>query len=313
VLAGLQVIETVQEHNIVLDRPLAVGFFTDEEGSRFAPDMCGSLAYVGGLGLEEALDITGIDGARLGDELERIGYAGVAPLPAAPPHAFVELHIEQGPVLDHEGVTIGAVTGVQGISWQEVTLTGQSNHAGTTPMSLRRDPGLAAFEIAAFIGERARSLGGSTVGTVGSITLKPNLINVIARSATFTIDVRNTDEAVLRTFEREIDERIASVASAHELTVERRQLARFEPVEFDPAMVDLVEQTALDLGLSVQRMPSGAGHDAQMLARVCPTSMIFVPSVDGLSHNPREFTQPADLVAGANVLLRVLCSIAGTT
>ena len=151
VLAGLEVIETVQTAGLELARPLAVGFFTDEEGARFAPDMMGSLVYVGGLPLEEAHDIRGIDGAIVGDELVRIGYLGPSPCPGPAPHAFVELHIEQGPVLEVEGYLIGAVTGVQGISWTELTITGQSNHAGTTPISMRHDAGYVAARITTFV------------------------------------------------------------------------------------------------------------------------------------------------------------------
>ena len=150
VLAGLEVIETLRAANITPMRGLAVAFFTDEEGARFPPDMLGSLVYVGGMALEEALDIEGIDGAVVGAELERIGYAGTAPVPGLVPHAFVELHVEQGPVLEVEDITIGAVESVQGISWQEITITGQSNHAGTTPIALRRDPGLVAARVVAF-------------------------------------------------------------------------------------------------------------------------------------------------------------------
>src|SRR5918995_734577 len=183
-------------------RPLAVAVFTDEEGSRFAPDMLGSLVYVGGLALEEALDTVGIDGAVLGEELERIGWAGEAPVPGPAPHAFVELHIEQGPLLEEEGVTIGAVTGVQGISWEELTLTGQSNHAGTTPMRLRRDPGLMAAEATTFVRRPATDLAGHQVGTVGRFDLHPDLVNVVAARAAPTVDLRNTDEGALAQAER---------------------------------------------------------------------------------------------------------------
>ncbi len=181
-----------------------MAFFTDEEGSRFAPDMLGSLAYVGGLALEDALGVVGIDGAVLGEELERIGWAGDAPVPGPPPHAFVELHIEQGPVLEEEGLVIGAVTGVQGISWEELTLTGQSNHAGTTPMRLRRDPGYVAAEVTGFVRRLARELGGHQVGTVGRLGLHPDLVNVVAARATMTVDLRNTDDAVLRDAEARV-------------------------------------------------------------------------------------------------------------
>ncbi|MEZ5246185.1 MAG: Zn-dependent hydrolase [Acidimicrobiales bacterium] len=310
VLAGLEVIETVIGAGLTPRRPLAVGFFTDEEGARFAPDMLGSLVYVGGLALEEALDIEGIDGAIVGEELERIGYAGAAPVPGAVPHAFVELHVEQGPVLEAEGITIGAVDGVQGISWQELTITGQSNHAGTTPMSMRRDPGFVAAAITTFVRELATELGHPQVATVGKVDFMPNLVNVVPASATLTVDLRNTDEAVLRESERRLAEYVVAAADAEGCTVETRVLARFEPVIFDPEVVALVERTADRLGHSVKRMPSGAGHDAQMFARVCPTAMVFTPSRDGLSHNPAEYTSPADLQAGADVLLQVMWALA---
>jgi N-carbamoyl-L-amino-acid hydrolase len=272
--------------------------------------MLGSLVHVGGLALEEALDVVAIDGERLGDELERIGYAGPLPCPATPPHAFVELHIEQGPVLEAEGVTIGAVTGVQGISWQELTITGQSNHAGTTPMALRHDPAYVAAEVAVFVRRLALEMGGHQVGTIGQIVLHPNLVNVVAARATLTVDLRNTDEATLQRAEAALADRLRELAAAEGVTIEARRLARFEPVTFDPAMIDRVAATAAALGCSVRRMPSGAGHDAQMLARVAPTAMIFTPSVRGISHNPAEHTDAADLEAGANVLANVLVALA---
>jgi N-carbamoyl-L-amino-acid hydrolase len=289
-------------------RPIDVAFFTDEEGARFAPDMLGSLVYVGGLAVEEALDITAADdGARLGDELARIGYAGPTPAPTANfPHAYAELHIEQGPVLEDEGTTIGVVTGVQGISWTEVTITGQSAHAGTTPMHLRHDPLAAAARAIHEVRLVAGSRGAPQVATVGSLTIVPNLVNVIPSNVVFTIDLRNTDEATLKEAEIEVFESCRMFASDEGCEISMRTLARFEPVEFDPGMIDLVEATAQRLGHSTRRMPSGAGHDAQMLARVCPTSMVFVPSVNGLSHNIAEYTTPADIEAGANVLLQVV-------
>jgi beta-ureidopropionase / N-carbamoyl-L-amino-acid hydrolase len=308
VLAGLEVVETLAQHDIVTRRPVQVAFFTDEEGSRFAPDMMGSLVYVGGAALEEALDARAVDdGARVGDELARIGYVGPTPVPAASfPHAFVELHIEQGPVLEDEGITIGAVTGVQGISWTEVTITGQSAHAGTTPMALRHDP----LAVAARAIHEARLIagyfGGAQVATVGRVDIHPNLVNVVPSTVTFTIDLRNTDDAVLKEAERQVFAACRAYAADEGCQIEMRTLARFEPVTFAPSMVDLVESTAQRLGHSTKRMPSGAGHDAQMLSRVCPTSMIFVPSVNGLSHNIAEYTCPADVEAGANVLLHVM-------
>jgi N-carbamoyl-L-amino-acid hydrolase len=313
VLAGLEAVETLEQHGIATRRPIAVAFFTDEEGSRFAPDMLGSLVYVGGMPLEEALDVRAVDdGARLGDELDRIGYAGPLPCPTArPPHAYVELHIEQGPVLEDAGVTIGVVEGVQGISWTEVTIEGRSAHAGTTPMAVRRDAGFAAASLAVHARQIAVRMGGTQVATVGRFEVRPDLVNVVPNGATLTVDLRNTSESLLQQAERHLADAIVGVAAAEGVRVTTRSLARFEPVAFDPATIDLVEATAQRLGHTTLRMPSGAGHDAQMLARVCPSAMIFTPSVDGLSHNIAEHTHPQDVTAGADVLLQTLLALAG--
>ena len=313
VLAGLEVIETCQQAGIVPQRPLAVGIFSDEEGARFAPDMLGSLVYAGGMTTEQAHDVIGIDGARFGDELARIGYLGSVPCPGATPHAFVELHIEQGPLLEVNEVRIGAVTGVQGISWQEVVIDGQSNHAGTTPMHLRKDPAYAAAELTVFVRQLASRYGGDQVCTVGKIDLHPNLTNVVASRATLTLDVRNTDETILQKAEAEIAVFCTALAEREQVTITRRVLVRFEPVIFHDRVIDMVESAARTRGDSVQRMPSGAGHDAQMLARMCPSGMIFVPSHKGLSHNVNEHTDEADLVAGANILLDVMLQLSAET
>lgn len=312
VLSGLEVVETLKDAGITTRRPLAVAFFSNEEGSRVAPDMMGSLVYVGGFGLEQAHEAVTIDGKRVGDEIDRIGYHGDAPIPGPVPYAYVELHIEQGPVLEAEGFRIGAVTGVQGISWTEVTVRGQSNHAGTTPMSYRHDAGYVAGEAAAFVRRLTKEMGGAQVGTVGAITLEPNLVNVVAQKAVFTVDLRNTEEKLLQSAEARLDQFLGEIADAEGVQISTRRLARFEPVDFDPRVISLVEETALSLGANVRRLPAGAGHDAQMLARVCPSGMIFTPSVKGLSHNPREHTDPADLELGANVLLQIVLTLTET-
>ncbi len=310
VLAGLEVVETLNDAGLETEYPLAVAFFTNEEGARFAPDMMGSLVFAGGFDLEAALATVGIDGENIGDCLERIGYRGQAPCGGAEVRAFVELHIEQGPVLEAEDLTIGAVEKVQGISWTEVTISGVSNHAGTTPMALRQDAGYAAAELACEVRRIVEEIGGDQVGTVGAITLEPNLINVIAKRAVATVDLRNTDEARLQAAESRLHEALDGLR-AQGRGVETRRLARFAPVDFDPDIVTTVETVATRLGHSVRRMPSGAGHDAQMLARVCPAGMIFVPSQDGISHNVKEYTKPEDIGAGSNVLLHVLLDLAG--
>jgi len=310
VLAGLEVVATLNAAAVSTRRPLVVAFFTNEEGARFAPDMLGSLVYAGGLPLDEALAAVAIDGKVLGAELQRIGYAGAALLPLYRPHAFVELHIEQGPVLDTEGITIGAVEDLQGISWQEIAIAGQSNHAGTTPMRLRHDAGFCAGAITGFLRELAREMGGAQVSTVGRIDLVPNLINVIAARATLTADLRNTDELLLRQAEERLDAFLATLGRDEGVTIRTKRLARLEPVTFNPAVIGCIEGVVSRLGFSQRRMTSGAGHDAQMLARLCPAAMIFVPSVKGISHNAAEYTAPADLEAGANVLLHTLLELA---
>jgi len=310
VLASLEVVRTLDAAGLTTRRPLVVAFFTNEEGARFAPDMLGSLVYAGGLALEDALATVSNDGKTLGAELERIGYAGSALPGMHRPHAYVELHIEQGPVLAADGITIGAVEDLQGISWQEIVVTGQSNHAGTTPMRLRHDAGYCAAAIVTFLRQLADETGGAQVCTVGRIELVPNLINVIASRAKLTADLRNTDEALLQVAEAKLAGFLESLARDEGVTVQCRRLARFEPVSFAPAIVECIERVATRLGFSRRRMTSGAGHDAQMLARICPAAMIFVPSVGGISHNAAEYTAPADIAAGANVLLHTLLELA---
>ncbi len=310
VLAGLEVVRALDDAGVRTRRPLSVAFFTDEEGSRFAPDMLGSLAYAGGLDLEEALATVGFVGAVLGEELARIGWAGEAAVPGPVPHAYVELHIEQGPVLEEAGRTIGAVTGVQGISWRELVLDGQSNHAGTTPMRLRHDAGVAAAGAVAAVRRVVDEAGPPAVGTVGRLAVHPDLVNVVPSRAVLTVDLRHTDGAALAELGRRIESAVGALAAAEGVGASWRTLAAFDPVVFDPAIVDLVEAAARRRGHDPLRMPSGAGHDAQMLARVCPAGMVFVPSVRGISHNPAEHTDPADLVAGLRVLADVLVELA---
>ena len=310
VLGGLEVIETLNDAGVVTKRPLAVAFFTNEEGARFQPDMFGSLVFTGAMPLEAALAAVSIDGKVAGEELDRIGYRGEAPVGKPSVHAYVELHVEQGPTLEAEGFTIGAVEGVQGISWTEFTLTGQSNHAGTTPMSMRRDAGYVAAAIAVHARQLAKDLGGHQVATVGALTLTPNLVNVVAECALMTIDLRNTDNARLKEAERRLAEFAAATAKAEGVTLETRTLARFDPVPFAPELVARVEAIAREFELPVKRLPSGAGHDAQMLAAICPACMIFTPSAGGISHNISECTKPEDLAAGADVLLRLVTELA---
>ncbi len=310
VLGGLEVVQALNDAQVRTRRPLVVAAFSNEEGARFHPDILGSLVFAGGLALQEAYDTVSIDGKRYGDELDRIGYRGEAPVPAYRPSAYVELHIEQGPILDIEGVTIGAVKDLQGISWQEVSIVGQSNHAGTTPMHLRRDAGYCAAAIGMELRAIAKEMGGSQVCTMGAVTLHPDLINVIAARAKVTVDIRNTSETLLQAAEGRFADFLARLAAEEKVTITAKLVARFEPVVFDAGVAELVSRTAKRLGYSCRPMTSGAGHDAQMLARMCPTAMIFVPSVKGISHNGAEHTEPNDLEAGGNVLLQTLLDLA---
>ena len=306
VLAGLEVIATLNEAEIKTRKPIGVGFFTNEEGSRFAPDMMGSGVHQGAFDVKSMLDVVDIDGARVGDELEKIGYAGETLTGDFHADSFVELHIEQGPILELEDYEIGAVEGVQGISWNEYRIIGTANHAGTTPIRLRHDAGYVAAAISVEARRLANEMGGNQIGTVGVTKLNPGLINVIAKEALITVDLRNTDEQKLQEAEYTMTSFIEQICKAEGVTFESRILARFEPVSFDKEMVSLVSNIASTLGNRVKSMPSGAGHDAQMFAPNCPTAMIFVPSRNGISHNVSEFTEPRHLQAGADVLLQIM-------
>ncbi|ADM70067.1 N-carbamoyl-L-amino acid hydrolase [Paenibacillus polymyxa E681] len=311
VLSGLEVIQTLQVSGFIPARSIVVAAFTNEEGVRYAPDMMGSLVYAGRLSLEDALASMGTDGTILGEELVRIGYEGTEEPGFMRPHAYVELHIEQGPVLESVGVPIGAVENLQGISWQRVTIEGVANHAGTTPMSMRRDAGHAAASVITFLRDRATRSQTPTVATVGCLSMEPNAINVIPSRATFTVDLRDPDEQRLQAEEAALTEYLRELAASEGVTITTERMARFKPVAFDANIVELIEAAATQRELPSKRMTSGAGHDAQMMARICPAAMIFVPSIGGISHNPREYTPPPDLVAGANVLLDVIKHLAG--
>ncbi|WCM48543.1 Zn-dependent hydrolase [Pseudomonas sp. WJP1] len=305
VLAGLAVLRAYRDAGAVPQRSITVGAFTNEEGVRYQPDMMGSLVYAGGMAVEEALATIGTDGTRLGDELERIGYAGSLETGAIVPHEYIELHIEQGPILEAENTLIGVVENLQGISWQQVQVKGNANHAGTTPTRLRHDAGFVASSIVAEL--RAIAVEGeSTLATVGCMKFEPNVINVIPRKATFTVDLRDPDETRLVNAETRLADYLAAIAQREGVTITTERLVRFQPVIFNAGLADEIEACARRLGLSHLRMTSGAGHDAQMIARIAPAAMIFVPSRGGISHNPREHTDDDQLIQGAQVLLDVV-------
>ena len=311
VLAGLEAIQTLNDADLKTQYPIAVGFFTNEEGVRFTPDMMGSAVHQGSLSLETALETVGTDGQTVGAELSRIGYAGDIPVNNMIPRAFLELHIEQGPVLENTNTTIGAVTGVQGISWTEFELRGVSNHAGTTPMHLRHDAGYVAAAIAVEARAIATDLGANQVATVGVSELTPNLINVIANRARVIVDLRNSSDTKLTLAETRLIDFATDTVAAEGVTLEKRSLARFSPVEFDTMIIDMVEKAAAASDYTYCRLPSGAGHDAQMFAPNCPTGMIFIPSKHGISHNINEFSSEQDIAAGMDVLMKVLLDLSG--
>ncbi|WP_418378243.1 Zn-dependent hydrolase [Acidaminococcus sp.] len=309
VLTGIEIVRTLKEQKAQLKRPLVVGAFTNEEGVRYQPDMMGSLVYAGGLALNEALDSVGTDGTILRDELTRIGYGGTVDPGFIKPYAFIELHIEQGPIMDAKGISIGAVENLQGISWQRITIEGTANHAGTTPTDMRIDAGLAASKVNVFMRERCLASRGKTVCTVGTMALEPNAVNVIPSKAVFTVDVRNPNEEKLKEEEMALAAYLKKLEETDHVRIHTERLVRFEPVDFDDGICKITEIMAEKRGLSHCRMTSGAGQDAQMMARICPTAMIFVPSVKGISHNPKEYTRDEDLVGGANVFLDVVAEM----
>ncbi len=309
VISSIEVIKTLKDAGMVSARPIVAAAFTNEEGVRYSPDMMGSLVYAGGMDTEEALDAMGTDGTILRDELKRIGYEGTAEPGFIKPCAFVELHIEQGPIMDVEGVKIGAVENLQGIHWQRVTIEGVANHAGTTPTGLRVDAGLAAAKINVFLRELVKKSGG--VATVGCIEHEPNAINVIPSRAVMTVDLRNPNKEKLDADEKTLAAYFKELENTDHVRISSVRLTEFDPVPFDEDIVKKIEAAASARGLSTRRMTSGAGQDAQMMARICPTAMIFVPSINGISHNPKEYTPDEDCVAGANVFLDVVSEMAG--
>ena len=308
-LGALEVIETLRDAGVKPRRSMAVIAFTNEEGARFQPDILGSCVWTGDTSLEEAYAIADTEGLKVGDELRRIGYLGAAEPGFLKAKAYLELHIEQGPILDAEGGGIGAVTGVQAIWWSELTLTGEPNHAGTTPMNYRRNAALAAARIILFVDQLTREIE-RTVANTGRIVTEPGNVNVVPGRVVMTLDLRNPDDARLAEVERRLVQFLRELERETSIGIAQRELARFPAQPFDPAMITAVEDAARALGHKVRRMHSGAGHDAQMMATVVPTAMIFVPSVKGLSHNPAEFTRDEDCIAGANVLLAAALKLA---
>lgn len=308
VLGGIEVVRTMKEQHIHPRRPIAVCAFTNEEGVRYAPDMMGSLVFAGGLSCAEALQSTGTDGTVLGEELCRIGYAGTVEPGFLQPVAFVELHIEQGPVMDANGYQIGAVGNLQGIHWQKVRIEGRSNHAGTTPVAMRADAGLAAARVNVFCRQMVEQSGG--MATIGTMRFEPDAVNVIPDVVQFTVDLRNPDKEKLDQDEERLAAYLKDLEQTDHVRITTERMTAFDPVPFDAAICRQIQKAAEQRHLTVCPMTSGAGQDAQMMARICPSAMIFVPSVKGISHNPAEYTTDEAVANGADVLLDVLCELA---
>ena len=311
VLAGLEVVRTLNDLEIATRHPIEVASWTNEEGCRFAPAMLGSGVVSGDYALDFAYARRDKDGLALGDELARIGYRGEAPAAPRAFRAMFEVHIEQGPILERDGVTIGAVTGIQGAYWFDLTLTGASAHAGPTPMEMRRDPWRAAAPIAA--GALALADANPPWGrcTLGDVRATPGARNTVPESLTLTVDLRHPDAATLEGMVADFRRLVETAAAAANIDFAIEQVWHMPPTAFDTALVDEVEGAARDLGYSVQRMVSGAGHDSLHTAKFAPTTMIFVPCEGGVSHNEAEAATPEDLAAGANVLLHAMLACAG--
>jgi N-carbamoyl-L-amino-acid hydrolase len=310
VLAGLEVVRALNDRGVRTKHPVVVTNWTNEEGSRFAPVMMASGVYAGIHSLDWAYERQDKLGNRFGAELERIGWKGTEPVGARKFKAYFELHIEQGPILEAEGVDIGVVTGGQGLTWLQVNLQGRSAHAGTTPMARRRDAGLGAARIVELVHRVTMDRQPHAVGTVGRLDVRPNSTNSVAGAAEVAIDIRSPDAAILTAMEEKIRSGAEAIASDLGLGCEIKRLQHAAPVSFDTRCVATVRRVAESLGYSRRDIVSGAGHDAYWLSRMTPTAMIMCPCVDGISHNESEDISPQWAAAGANVLLHTVAEMA---
>ncbi|WP_261534288.1 Zn-dependent hydrolase [Burkholderia multivorans] len=310
VLAGLEAIRTLNEHGIATRHPIDVVAWTNEEGSRFTPGMMGSAVYAGKLDLEDALARPCMHtGVRLGDELERTGFAGPA-RERQMPKAYFEAHIEQGPVLENAGVPIGVVTGVQDIVELDVTVTGFESHAGTTPMSVRKDAmGVAAAMIAAIVGH-GHGFDADARVTVGHLACQPNSPSTIPGQVRFSVDVRHPSRSALQRLVADIGAICTQRTALRGTHVDVQRIAEYDPIAFDAACIERVRQATIAAGYPYLEMFSGAGHDAVNLSYVAPSAMVFVPCKAGLSHNEAEDADPVHLAQGASVLANLLVDCA---
>jgi N-carbamoyl-L-amino-acid hydrolase len=303
VLGALEALRTMVEMGYETNAPVEVVNWTNEEGSRFAPAMLASGVYAGVFTPDFAYAREDREGKRFGDELERIGYRGTEPVGAHKLGALFELHIEQGPILEDEDKVIGVVQGVQGMRWYEVTVTGQDAHTGATPMHLRKNALLGSARMIERVHQIALAHAPAAVGTVGLVEVRPNSRNVVPGEVFFTVDFRHPDEAVLDTMEASFRAALPEVLTPLRLGFKEKRIWNSPAVAFDPDLIDCVRRVAEQAGLPARDMVSGAGHDAAYLARVVPTTMIFVPCLSGISHNESESTTLEECAAGAQVLL----------
>jgi len=311
VLAGLELLRTLGDADIVTDKPVGVAIWTNEEGSRFVPTMSGSGAFAGVFTLEHLLRQRDADGIAFGEALQRIGYAGSSPVPGRRLDAYFEAHIEQGPVLEHEDKTIGVVTGALGQRWYDCVWKGQDAHAGPTPMESRRDALRGAARLVEAVNALALRHGPVGRATVGFMQISPNSRNVVPGHVTMSVDMRHPDDGALASMDRELRAAAHAISGELRLGCELRQVDHFPASRFDADCVDAVRAAARNLELSNRDIVSGAAHDAIYVGRVAPAAMIFVPCKDGISHNEIEDARPEHLEAGANVLLHAILARAG--
>jgi beta-ureidopropionase / N-carbamoyl-L-amino-acid hydrolase len=312
VLGGIEVMRTLNDAGIQTLRDIEVGFFTEEEGVRFGTDMLGSAVTAGRIPLDHAHKLTDADGNTVENELVRLGFDGAADERRPAPYAYIECHIEQGPILADAGVDIGIVEGVQSISWQRLTVRGEAAHAGTTPIAARHDAGLVAASV---VVETRRMCDSGDFGqlraTVGNFDLGGGQTNVIPHQATLTIDLRNQADDLMTAAEQHLASHVSQLATEHGVQVAWERMAKTAVVPFHPGIQDLLAATANDLGLPYVRAMSGAGHDAQEIAAICPTAMVFVAGENGgISHTPREYSNPGACANGTEVLANAVLRLA---
>jgi N-carbamoyl-L-amino-acid hydrolase len=311
VLAGLEVIRTLNQHGIETEAPLEVAFWTNEEGSRFVPVMMGSGVFAKAFTLEHAYAARDTEGRSVGEELERIGYIGTEEPGEHPVGAYFETHIEQGPVLEDHDTTIGVVHAVLGIRWYDCTVLGMEAHAGPTPMGLRKDALQVATHLMQEVDALAKRYPPHGRGTVGMVHVHPNSRNVIPGRVKFSIDLRNVSNTLLDQMNTELRAYAAELSSKTGLPIEIQEVSHYPAQPFSPECVEAVARAAGKLGYSSMPAVSGAGHDAVYVARLAPAGMIFIPCKDGISHNEIEDAKPEHITAGCNVLLHAMLERAG--